>query len=70
MWGKCWGGEEFNAFKDGEAWKVISDLKTTVSGGLTNNFGLNLSDKNDDDRDIDADNEDNISLEMTAGIMT
>jgi hypothetical protein len=45
-------------------------LKTTVSGGLTNNFGLNLSDKNDDDRDIDADNEDNISLEMTAGIMT
>ena len=40
------------------------------SGGLTYNFGLNLFDIYDDDRDVDTDNEDDISMEMTAGIMT
>jgi len=58
--------EELNANKGGEAGqKDNPDVKPSVSGGFTNDpkdLGLDLSDSDDEGRDVDIDSEDNSHL--------
>jgi len=57
--------EELNANKGGEAGKDNPDVKPSVSGGFTNDpkdLGLDLSDSDDEGRDVDIDSEDNSRL--------
>jgi len=57
--------EELNANKGGEAGKDNPDVKPSVSGGFTNDpkdLGLDLSDSDDEGRDVDIDSEENSRL--------
>jgi len=57
--------EELNANKGGEAGKDNPDVKPSLSGGFTNDpkdLGLDLSDSDDEGRDVDIDSEENSRL--------
>ena len=57
--------EELNANKGGEAGKDNPYVKPSVSGGFTNDtkdIGLDLSDSDEEGRDVDINSEDNSRL--------